>query len=251
MTRIFSSVDEESKPRIDKDSVAKFFQERAQKVDSVGPTRAVIYQDKHPDLAEKRDKAEKALLLPLLRLHDGQRVLDVGCGTGRWTAELVRNSVYYHGIDFSAELVRHAGESHTSNPNIRFSVASAESYSLLGLGESQPFDRILCCGVMIYLNDEDVAKAYRCMASAAARKCRIVMREPVGISQRLTIREHFSDELDQSYNAIYRTQGELEECMGDTLFASGFRIVGQGDVYKAELNNRSETVQRWLALERE
>lgn len=250
MTRIFSNADEESKPRIDKDSVARFFQERAQKAESVGLTRAVIYQDKHPDLAEKRDAAEKARLLPILRLHDDLRVLDVGCGTGRWTEALAGNSAYYHGIDFSAELVDHARASHPETASLRFSVAPAENYSLAELGESQPFDRILCCGVMIYLNDEDVVGAFRCMASVASKKCRIVMREPVGILNRLTIKEHFSDELEQSYNAIYRTRQELEDYMTDTLFASGFRIVDQGDVYEAELNNRAETIQRWMALER-
>ncbi len=250
MTRIFSDADEESKPRIDKDSVARFFQERAQKAGSVGLTRAVIYQDKHPDLAEKRDVAEKARLLPILQLHGDLRVLDVGCGTGRWTEELAGNSAYYHGTDFSAELIDHARASHPETASLRFSVAPAENYSLAELGESQPFDRILCCGVMIYLNDEDVVGAFRCMASVASKKCRIVMREPVGILNRLTIREHFSDELEQSYNAIYRTQQELEGYMTDTLFASGFRIVDQGDVYEAELNNRAETIQRWMALER-
>jgi 2-polyprenyl-3-methyl-5-hydroxy-6-metoxy-1,4-benzoquinol methylase len=250
VTRIFSDADEESKPRIDKDSVARFFQERAQKAESVGLTRAVIYQDKHPDLAEKRDAAEKARLLPILRLHGDLRVLDVGCGTGRWTEVLAGNSAYYHGIDFSAELVDHARASHPETASLRFSVAPAENYSLAELGESQPFDRILCCGVMIYLNDEDVVGAFRCMASVASKKCRIVMREPVGILNRLTIKEHFSDELEQSYNAIYRTRQELEGYMTDTLFASGFRIVDQGDVYEAELNNRAETIQRWMALER-
>jgi 2-polyprenyl-3-methyl-5-hydroxy-6-metoxy-1,4-benzoquinol methylase len=250
VTRIFSKTDEESKPRIDKESVAKFFRERAQKAESVGLTRAVIYQDKHPDLAEKRDVAEKARLLPVLQLDSTLRVLDVGCGTGRWTVELAGNSAHYHGIDFSAELIGHARASHPESASLKFSVAPAENYSLSELGESQPFDRILCCGVMIYLNDEDVAGAFRCMASVASEKCRVVMREPVGVLNRLTIKDHFSDELEQSYNAIYRTQQELVSYMTDTLFASGFRIVDQGDVYEVELNNRTETVQRWMVLER-
>lgn len=250
MTRIFSSAEENSKPRIDKDSVAKFFRERAQKAESVGPIRAVIYQDKHPDLAEKRDAAEKSRLLPLLGAERALRVLDVGCGTGRWTTALTERCTHYHGIDFSADLVEHARASHPETANLRFSVAPAEDFSLSKISESLPFDRILCCGVMIYLNDEDVAAAYRCMGSVAAQKCRIVLREPVGISARLTIKEHFSDELEQSYNAIYRTQQELESLMAETLFVSGFRIVEQGDVYGAELNNRAETIQRWIVLER-
>jgi cyclopropane fatty-acyl-phospholipid synthase-like methyltransferase len=250
VTRIFSSPEENSKPRIEKDSVARFFRERAQKVESVGAIRAVIYQDKHPDLAEKRDAAEKARLLPLLELDHSLRVLDVGCGTGRWTADLAHGCASYHGIDFSAELIAHARSAFIESESLRFTVASAEDYSLISLGETQPFDRILCCGVMIYLNDEDVEHAFNCMASVAAPKTRIVLREPVGTHERLTIKEHFSDELEQSYNAIYRTMQELIDCMEGTLFAAGFRVAGSGNVYDTPLNNRAETIQRWIALDR-
>jgi cyclopropane fatty-acyl-phospholipid synthase-like methyltransferase len=250
VTRIFSSSEGNPNPRIEKDSVARFFRERAQKVEAVGAMRAVIYQDKHPDLAEKRDAAEKARLLPLLQLDGNQRTLDVGCGTGRWTPDLAANSAHYHGIDFSVELVEHALAAHPETEKLHFSVAPAENYSLTSLHESQPFDRILCCGVMIYLNDEDVENAFRCMASSTANKARIVLREPVGISERLTIKEHFSDELEQNYNAIYRTQRELKSLMRSSLFTSGFRLIAKGDVYEAQLNNRAETIQRWFVLER-
>ena len=58
MAKIFSRIEENKKPHINKQSIVKFFLERARKIDTVGPVRAVIYQDKHPDLAEKRDAAE-------------------------------------------------------------------------------------------------------------------------------------------------------------------------------------------------
>jgi SAM-dependent methyltransferase len=250
VTRIFSSSEDQAKPRIDKNSIVKFFRERAQKVEALGTVRAVIYQDKHPSLAETRDAAERALLLPLIELDGSQRVLDVGCGTGRWTSDLAANSAYYHGIDFSAELIAHAVARHPVSANLRFSVASAEDYSLASLREIRAFDRILCCGVMIYLNDDEVESAFRCMAAAAAPKARIVLREPVGIKERLTIKEHFSDELDQHYNAIYRTQQELENLLINTLLRAAFALVAQGDVYEAQLNNRAETIQRWFVLER-
>ena len=119
----------------------------------------------------------QSLCAPLAsRVGHAPRILDVGCGTGRWTEELAGNSAYYHGIDFSAELIDHARASHPETASLRFSVAPAENYSLAELGESQPFDRILCCGVMIYLNDEDVVGAFRCMASVASKKCRISRR---------------------------------------------------------------------------
>jgi len=250
MPRIFSSSEECLNPRVERASVARFFLERARKVETVGPIRAVIYQDKHPSLAEERDIAEKKRLLPLLKLNGMQRVLDIGCGTGRWTGSIIEHCRAYHGIDFSPELIEHARSSYSTSDKLRFSVTSAENYSLESLKEQLPFDRILCCGVMIYLNDEDVESAFRCMASVAAPRARIVLREPVGMGRRLTIKEHFSEELEQSYNAIYRTQKELEGYMSNTLYTDGFTLATQCDVYEAPLNNRAETIQRALVLER-
>lgn len=250
MSRITTVTDDPLKPRLEKSDVMEFFKERASKVATLGATRAVIYQDKHPDLAEKRDVAEKARLLPLLQPHANSRVLDIGCGTGRWTSELASRSLHYHGIDFSPELIDCASELHKGNARVRFSVASAESYSLESLREA-PFDRILCCGVLIYLNDEDVVRALRCMVDAAAPQARILLREPVATADRLSIIRHFSEELEQDYNAIYRTENELREAASAALGDSGFQIIDSGNVYlDAQLNNRTETVQRWLAMER-
>lgn len=250
MAKIFSRIEENKKPHINKQSIVKFFLERARKIDTVGPVRAVIYQDKHPDLAEKRDAAEKARLLPLLEITDSHRILDIGCGTGRWTQVLTTGCAYYHGIDFSPELIQYARQIYPESDRLRFSIASAENFSLISLGESKPFERILCCGVMIYLNDDEVINSFRCMAASAAPKSRIVLREPVGIDQRLTIKDHLSDELEQSYNAIYRTQDEIEKYLAITLISSEFKLVAQGNVYGTQLNNRTETIQRWFVLER-
>lgn len=251
MARITTPTDDTNKPRIDRDEVIRFFKERAQKIDTLGSLRAVIYQDKHPDLAEKRNKAEKKRLFPLLDLDGTQRLLDIGCGTGRWATDLEAHCSHYHGLDFSEDLILHARDRFVRHKNIRFTVSSAESYSMDTLDETTPFDRILCCGVLIYLNDEEVLEAFACMANAAAPRCKIVLREPMAIGQRLTIKQHYSDELEQNYNAIYRTQSDLESAFLATLAKHGFTIVGSGDVYlDAQLNNRAETIQRWIVMER-
>lgn len=251
MSRIYSTPGEDNRPVINKKSVADFFEKRAEKIASLGSVQAVIYQDKHPELAAQRNVAEKAKLLPLLRLNGLQRVLDVGCGTGRWAGDLLPNSAWYHGIDACEGLVLHARKEFESARNGRFSVAAADDFSLESLGESQPFDRILCAGVLIYLNDDEVQKALLCMANALAPSGLILLREPVGIEQRLTIAEHYSDDMDQVYNAIYRTRGELDALIRAAMPAGAFRLVDSGDVYDASaLNNRVDTKQQWLLLER-
>ena len=105
MPRIISLPGEE-KPAIDKSAVFDFFEKRAEKVEALGPTRAVIYQDKSPDLADRRDAAEKALLYPKIELGTDDVVLDAGCGTGRWAELIIPACDFYNGIDVSPGLIQ-------------------------------------------------------------------------------------------------------------------------------------------------
>jgi cyclopropane fatty-acyl-phospholipid synthase-like methyltransferase len=250
MTKVFTDPFEAGKETIDKKSVANFFKDRAAKVEKVGPISAVIYQDKNPDLALQRNQLEKELLLPILDLSGMERVLDLGCGTGRWTADVSKNCKHYHGVDFSCELIQHAKTLNMSLNNVRFSVFPAEKYTLTELNEDIAFDRVMCIGVLMYLNDEDLKKALHCMGKATSKNAKIVLREPVGIKLRLTIKEHFSDELEQYYSAIYRTEEEIKKNIEDILGEYGFLLTKNGNMYPDHLNNRKETVQKWFLLER-
>jgi cyclopropane fatty-acyl-phospholipid synthase-like methyltransferase len=246
MARIFTKSSDEA-PRIDRDSVVNFFEQRAEKAATLGPVRAVIYQDKNPRLAESRDTAEKKLLFPKLDLQPSNTVLDLGCGTGRWAQVLVDHCRLYHGIDVSAGLIRIASEAFGHYPNASFSVCSVDQ---MPTESSTRYDRVLCCGVLIYLNDDEVLRTLDALSALLAPKARILLREPIGLEWRLTIKEHFSDDMDQTYNAIYRTENELMGMIGATLGKLGWRMRDCGDVYsQVELNNRSDTKQRWFILE--
>lgn len=251
MSRIYSAPGEKGSPTINTKSVAEFFDSRAEKITTLGPIQAVIYQDKHPALAAKRNIAEKTKLLPFLQLDGTQRVLDVGCGTGRWAENLLPMSSWYHGLDACEGLITHARKQFANVTHGRFTVASADDYSLETLNEYQCFDRVLCAGVLIYLNEDAALRALRCMANVLAPKGLVLLREPVGIYRRLTISEHYSDDMEQDYSAIYRTRDELDALILKAMPKNSFRLVASGDVYEEEsLNNRSDTKQQWLLLER-
>ena len=251
MSRIYSASGEQDTPTINIRAVADFFDSRAEKIASLGPIQAVIYQDKNPTLAAKRNIAEKKKLLPFLQLDGTQRVLDVGCGTGRWAESLLPMSSWYHGIDACEGLIAHARKQFANITHGRFTVASADDYSLEKLKEDQCFDRVLCAGVLIYLNEDAALQALRCMARVIASKGLVLLREPVGIYRRLTICEHYSDDMEQDYSAIYRTRNELDALVLKAMPKNLFRLVASGDVYEQEsLNNRSDTKQQWLLLER-
>lgn len=248
MTRIITHPESASAPRISRESVASFFKQRAEKANQLGHIQAVIYQDKNPDLALKRDAAEKAKLLPLLRLNGSESVLDVGCGTGRWADVIAALCSRYLGTDFSQELVDIASARFASNPKVEFRCVPSEKISSSSL--TQEFQIILSLGLFIYLNDDELLQTIQGYASVAATPCRILVREPVGTQARLTIQEHFSEDMDQVYNAIYRTEAELMELFNRVFYPVGFRLSDVGDVYETALNNRSDTKQKWFLLER-
>jgi len=251
MTRTFTPSFDPEKPTIRSDDVASFFEERARRISRLGPLRAVLYQDHHPDLAERRDEAERQALGPLLALERTSRLLDIGCGTGRWVPSVADRCAAYHGIDLSPGLIAFARSAHVHHPNCSFSVCSATDLSLSALGEEAGFDRVLCAGLFIYLNDDDARTAFGRIAEVSAPACRLVLREPMATDMRLTLSDHFSDELGQHYNAIYRTETELVELAAAPLLQRGFRISGSGDLFSdPTLNNRTETRQRWILMER-
>lgn len=106
-------------------------------------------------------------------------------------------------------------------------------------------------GILIYLNDRDMKSALTQIEKRCESNTIICVREPVGIKDRLTLKDFFSEELKDNYNAIYRTRKELMVFFESTLIEKGFRIQKEGFLFQEDmLNNRKETAQYYYILER-
>ncbi len=85
-----------------------------------------------------------------LGLVPGERVLDVGCGTGRHAIELARRGITVHGIDISQrfiDIARARRSSDERDPQIRgtrSSLASFERGDARSLGFDGEFDAAIC-----------------------------------------------------------------------------------------------------------
>ena len=234
---------------LDNEHIKAFFRGRAGKYNKENPYAVTMYQDDHPDLVRKRDAREKEKLLPKLALDGESRVLDLACGIGRWADSIATEVDSYLGIDFSEDLIGIA-EKRPHGENVRFRVgAAAELDSVLAPDER--FNRVLIVGLFMYLNDANILKCTQSLERHCDPRTVICIREPMGIEERLTVKDHFSSELNDTYNAIYRTRDEVVAILSQTLLTKGFRIADEGFLFEDQaLNNRKETSQYYVILHR-
>jgi ubiquinone/menaquinone biosynthesis C-methylase UbiE len=87
---------------------------------------------------------ESRVLSQFLAAFSGRRILDVGCGTGRWMEPLASRGAVVFGVDLSVEMLAIAG----SKPRLtgRCVVADMESLPV----KTDSFDLALCCFTLSY-----------------------------------------------------------------------------------------------------
>ena len=113
------------------------------------------------------------------------------------------------------------------------------------------YNRILIVGILMYLNDVDMENSLRQIEKVCEKKSIICIREPIAIEERLTLKDFFSEELKDYYNAIYRTRDELKVSINEMFLNKGFSIKEEGFLFDDDvLNNRKETAQYYYILER-
>lgn len=235
---------------IDYNNTLSFFNNRAKKINEKNPYSVTMYQDENPSLVEERNKKEIEKLLPLLKLTEKSSVLDVACGIGRWSDAITENITSYYGIDFSRDLVNIAIERNKYN-NRSFFVGNVIDVNIIvERNKIKNIDRLLLMGIMIYLNDEDVQLLARNILKIVDKGVVICIREPVAVSERLTLKNFYSLELKSNYNAIYRTINEIKKLFLNIFIENGFTITSEGVLFTNTLNNRKETEQYYFILER-
>ncbi len=237
------------KESINYENTRDFFKRRARKYNADNPYSVTMYQDDNADLVRKRNQYETEKLIRLLDINQECNILDLACGVGRWADALADRVDKYTGIDFSEELIEIA-KSRKSSSNVSLLTGSLTDLDTV-LKVGQKFNRVLIIGILMYLNDEDVANAMEQVEKHCETNAYICIREPIGIESRLTLKDFYSDELEDNYNAIYRTREELVQMITPSLLKKGFIIAQEGFLFDGvNLNNRAETAQYFFILKR-
>jgi SAM-dependent methyltransferase len=88
-------------------------------------------------------------LLTMLLPKEGERILDVGCGTGQLTADIAKSGAEVVGLDLSAEMIATAS---SNFPQLRFEVADIAATNF----ESE-FDAVFSNAALHWVRDQEGA----------------------------------------------------------------------------------------------
>ncbi len=86
-------------------------------------------------------------LLDLLEPKPGERILDLGCGTGHLTAQAAATGAQVVGLDQSSTMIAQARQKY---PEIRFEVGDARAFSF-----AEPFDAILSNATLHWVREPE------------------------------------------------------------------------------------------------
>ena len=232
-TRVYTD-----KIEIDNNSTKEFWENRANNINNL--QTVLLGSDKTGIEQNTRNEHEKLIVESIVKQIKNPKILDIGCGIGRWAENLINQFDSYTGVDFSEGFINFASKKFANYSNIKF-----YNNSILNLDKeilNSKFNFIICTGVLMYVNDSnifDIFKAFRRITPEY-----VYIQESISLMDaRLTLNQFESKDLQTNYNAIYRTKQEYEEYFK----TNGFDIIKTDLLLDNKSGAREETnAQYWI-----
>jgi 2-polyprenyl-3-methyl-5-hydroxy-6-metoxy-1,4-benzoquinol methylase len=154
-----------------------YWEDRARQFASEGEGLAAVCSYGMPEFYNRViDCCQWLALRRWLKVSEGTRVLDVGCGVGRWSRRLARRGATVTGIDLSPTMIAQARQRAAAdgvNDRCRF-----ETQDLRDLDAGDAFDLVLGVTVLQHILDpQALREALRRMTSHLAPGGRMVLLE--------------------------------------------------------------------------
>jgi 2-polyprenyl-3-methyl-5-hydroxy-6-metoxy-1,4-benzoquinol methylase len=159
------------------DRPAEYWEERARRFAVEGDGLAAVCSYGMPRFYNKLIHfCQRRALEPWLRVAPGMRVLDVGCGIGRWSRLLASRGACVTGVDLSPTMIAEAGRRAAASglaSRCRFIVQDSAALEIDGA-----FDLILCVTMLQHMLDVGAMRsALHRMALHLAPNGRLVLLE--------------------------------------------------------------------------
>jgi len=197
------------------DAIRQFWEERARCAQDgeTGLLQATMLTASEEEARVRMEAEREALLLVLSPLLTStSRVLELGCGTGRWTRILAPHVGFVDAWDYSEGLLQLARKKteEVGLENVSYSQGSVQD--VIGVGT---YDLVLSVALLHYLSEEQFVGAMRVVRQNVPVGGHAVFRETFGVVRRFELHGFYSATLDQPYHAVYRTVRELTAALGD------------------------------------
>jgi trans-aconitate methyltransferase len=193
-----------------------------------------LYDDRHSFVWEKAGG-----LVDLLDPKPGERVLDLGCGTGHLTAQIAARGADVRGLDSSVSMVAQARQNY---PKLKFALADARSFVF-----SEPFDSVFSNAVLHWI--PDAGRVIDCVARSLKPEGRFVL-EMGGKGNVARIVEALESVLHESGYAprnpwYYPSAGEYSTL----LEARGFEVEALWTIERwTKLDHPDRGLREWLEM---
>lgn len=208
-TRVYTD-----KINIDNNSTKEFWQKRANNINNL--QTVLLGSDNTGSEQNIRNENEKRIVEKIIEKIQNPGILDIGCGIGRWAENLQNKFEYYVGVDFSEGFINYALTSR--------------------------FNLIICTGVLMYINDENISNIFKAFRQVSPEY--LYIQESISLMEgRLTLNKFESKDLKTDYSAIYRTKQEYEEYFK----TNAFNIIKTDLLLDNKSGAREETnAQYWI-----
>lgn len=236
----------DKKIAINADEVCSFYDNRALRYNELGMS-SVLLGDQDKALAEQWNEYERDNIAPKLKIDKNSKVLDIGCGIGRWAKICMPIANSYCGTDFSNEMISLAknisSHEHAEFLNLSFSETVNHAYP-------EKFNTVIIAGLCMYVNDNELKGNFKSLVNLLEEYSIIYLTETVGLNKRFTLNNFYSDNLKAKYNVIYRTTEEYNDYY-QIFLDNGFEIVEQSFLPKLNDDEKfSETNRYYTILKR-
>jgi len=101
-----------------------------------------LYESKHTFVWQHGEA-----LLELLSPQPGERILDLGCGTGQLTQKIAMSGADVRGIDYAPAMLEKARQNY---PHLQFAIADARRFQV-----DQPLDAVFSNAVLHWIKEPD------------------------------------------------------------------------------------------------
>jgi ubiquinone/menaquinone biosynthesis C-methylase UbiE len=154
-----------------------YWEDRAQRFAAEGAGLAAVCSYGMPEFYNRAIHLEQRLALaPWLNIKPGTRVLDVGCGVGRWSRMLAARGAQVTGVDLSPTMIEQATQRAAAEGLSDRCQFRVQDLSELDVGSQ--FDVVLGVTVLQHILDTDrLRAALRAMAAHLAPGGRMILLE--------------------------------------------------------------------------